>query len=53
MNAANYTAVGGIARGTLNISGGTWNQNTGDIVVGDFADSNWTGRGDVNQSGEW
>jgi len=51
VNAGNYTAVGGIARGTLNISGGTWNQNTGDIVVGDFANSNWTGRGDVNQSG--
>ena len=51
VNAANYTAVGGIARGTLNISGGTWNQNTGDIVVGDFANSSWTGRGDVNQSG--
>jgi len=51
VNAANYTAVGGVARGTLNISGGTWNQNTGDIVVGDFANSSWTGRGDVNQSG--
>ena len=51
VNASQYTAVGGNGNGTLNISGGTWNQATGGIVVGDAADLNWTGRGDVNQSG--
>jgi autotransporter-associated beta strand protein len=51
VNAAQYTAVGGNGNGTLNITGGTWNQTTGGIVVGDAADLNWAGRGDVNQSG--
>ena len=51
VNASKYTAVGGNGNGTLNISGGTWNQADGGIVVGDFADNSWTGRGDVNQSG--
>jgi autotransporter-associated beta strand protein len=51
VNAAQYTAVGGWGNGTLNITGGTWNQAWGGIVVGDHADANWTGRGDVNQSG--
>jgi autotransporter-associated beta strand protein len=51
VNAAQYTAVGGWGNGTLNITGGTWNQASGGIVVGDHADANWTGRGDVNQSG--
>ena len=51
VNAARYTAVGGWGNGTLNITGGTWNQASGGIVVGDHADANWTGRGDVNQSG--
>jgi autotransporter-associated beta strand protein len=51
VNASRYTAVGGWGNGTLNISGGTWNQASGGIVVGDFADNSWTGRGDVNQSG--
>ena len=51
VNASQYTAVGGWGNGTLNISGGTWNQASGGIVVGDAADLNWTGRGDVNQSG--
>ena len=44
-------SVGGWGNGILNISGGTWNQATGGIVVGDAADLTWTGRGDVNQSG--
>ena len=51
VNASQYTAVGGWGNGTLNIAGGTWNQATGGIVVGDAADLTWTGRGDVNQSG--
>jgi len=51
VNAGQYTAVGGWGNGILNISGGTWNQATGGIVVGDAADLTWTGRGDVNQSG--
>ena len=51
VNASLYTAVGGSGNGTLNISGGTWNQATGGIVVGDAADLNWTGSGQVNQSG--
>ena len=51
VNAAQYTAVGGWGNGTLNITGGTWNQATGGIVVGDAADLNWTGSGLVNQSG--
>ena len=51
VNASQYTAVGGSGNGTLNITGGTWNQATGGIVVGDAADLAWTGRGDVNQSG--
>jgi len=50
VNAPNYTAVGGWGNGTLNISGGTWNQEAGGIVVGDAADLNWTGQGEVNQS---
>lgn len=50
VNAAQYTAVGGWGNGTLNITGGTWNQAAGGIVVGDAADLNWTGRGEVNQS---
>jgi autotransporter-associated beta strand protein len=51
VNASLYTAVGGSGNGTLNISGGTWNQAAGGIVVGDAADLNWTGLGNVNQSG--
>jgi len=51
VNASLYTVVGGSGNGTLNISGGTWNQAAGGIVVGDAADLNWTGRGNVNQSG--
>jgi len=51
VNAAQYTAVGGWGNGTLNIAGGTWNQAAGGIVVGDAADLNWTGSGQVNQSG--
>ncbi|NBS40735.1 MAG: hypothetical protein EBS73_16085, partial [Betaproteobacteria bacterium] len=51
VNAARYTAVGGWGNGTLNITGGTWNQASGGIVIGDHAVSSWTGRGDVNQSG--
>jgi len=51
VNASQYTAVGGWGNGTLNITGGTWNQTSGGIVVGDFADTNWTGRGIVNQAG--
>jgi len=51
VNAAQYTAVGGNGNGTLNITGGTWNQAAGGIVVGDAADLNWTGSGQVNQSG--
>ncbi|NBR64283.1 MAG: hypothetical protein EBT77_08290, partial [Verrucomicrobia bacterium] len=51
VNAANYTAVGGWGNGTLNITGGTWNQLSEEILVGDAADPNWTGRGEVNQSG--
>jgi autotransporter-associated beta strand protein/T5SS/PEP-CTERM-associated repeat protein len=51
VNAPNYTAVGGAGNGTLNITGGTWNQAAGGIVVGDAADLNWTGSGEVNQSG--
>ena len=51
VNASLYTAVGGSGNGTLNISGGTWNQAAGGIVVGDAADLNWTGSGQVNQSG--
>ena len=51
VNASQYTAVGGSGNGTLNITGGTWNQATGGIVVGDAADLTWTGRGDVNQTG--
>ena len=51
VNASQYTAVGGWGNGTLNITGGTWNQNFGGIVVGDAADLTWTGRGEVNQSG--
>jgi len=51
VNAAQYTAVGGWGNGTLNITGGTWNQATGGIVVGDAANLNWTGSGLVNQSG--
>ena len=51
VNASLYTAVGGNGNGTLNITGGTWNQAAGGIVVGDAAELNWTGRGDVNQSG--
>jgi autotransporter-associated beta strand protein len=46
-----YTGVGGIGQGTLNISGGTWNQPYGDMWVGHKADSTWTGSGRVNQSG--
>lgn len=49
VNASQYTAVGGWGDGVLNITGGTWNQVSGGITVGDFADNNWTGRGDVNQ----
>ena len=51
VNASLYTAVGGSGNGTLNISGGTWNQAAGGIVVGDAADLNWTGSGQVNQNG--
>ncbi|NDA10918.1 MAG: hypothetical protein EBZ07_08795, partial [Verrucomicrobia bacterium] len=51
VNAPNYTAVGGAGNGTLNITGGTWNQAAGGIVVGDAADLNWTGSGEVNQRG--
>ncbi|NCW26505.1 MAG: hypothetical protein EBV84_14275, partial [Betaproteobacteria bacterium] len=52
VNAPNYTAVGGWGNGTLNITGGTWNQAAGGIVVGDHPEgAGFTGRGDVNQSG--
>jgi len=51
VNASLYTVVGGSGNGTLNISGGTWNQAAGGIVVGDAVDLNWTGLGNVNQSG--
>ena len=51
ITASQYTAVGGNGNGTLNITGGTWNQAAGGIVVGDAADLNWTGSGEVNQSG--
>ncbi|NBS80106.1 hypothetical protein EBS57_10035, partial [bacterium] len=52
VNAPNYTAVGGWGNGTLNITGGTWNQAAGGIVVGDHPEgAGFTGRGDINQSG--
>jgi autotransporter-associated beta strand protein len=53
VNASSYTAVGGLGNGTLNVSGGTWNNLTDDIVVGDRPPgvTDWTGTGVVNQSG--
>ncbi len=51
VNASQYSEVGGEGNGVLNIYGGTWNQASGGIVVGDHANPSWMGRGDVNQNG--
>ena len=53
VNASSYTAVGGLGNGTLNVSGGTWNSVSNDIVLGDRPPdvTDWFGTGVVNQTG--
>ena len=53
ITANQYTAVGGWGNGTLNITGGTFNQTSGGVVLGDRPPNvtDWTGTGVVNQSG--
>jgi len=51
VNANNTTWVGGFGKGIMNLTGGTWNQIAGNLVVGEKADSTYLGRGDLNQSG--
>jgi autotransporter-associated beta strand protein len=35
----------------MNLTGGTWNQNAGNLYVGQRADATYLGQGEVNQSG--
>ncbi|NCA17015.1 MAG: hypothetical protein EBS90_08205 [Betaproteobacteria bacterium] len=51
VNANNTTWVGGFGKGTMNVTGGTWNQNAGNLFVGQKADATYLGQGEVNQSG--
>ena len=51
VNANNTSWVGGFGNGTMNVTGGTWNQNAGNLYVGQKVDATYLGQGEVNQSG--